>query len=116
MNTPEWLKPGLMGAGCGAVAMAIIGFSWGGWVTGSKAEIMASNRAQSEVTAALVSICMEQSRLDPESIATLATLKDTSKYQRGAVLMKAGWATMPGSADPNSKVASACAEQLATLF
>jgi len=59
---------------------------------------------------------MEQSRLDPESNATLATLTDTSKYQRGAVLMKAGWAKAPGSADLNSKVASACAERLATLF
>ena len=116
MNSPEWLKPGLVGAGFGAVAMAIVGFSWGGWVTGGKAEIMASNEAQAQVVAALVPICMEQSRVDPQSIATLATLKDTSKYQRGAVLMKAGWATMPGSTDPNSKVASACAEQLATLF
>jgi hypothetical protein len=116
MNTPEWLKPGLMGAGCGAVAMAIVGFSWGGWVTGGKAEIMASSEAQAQVIAALVPICLEQSRLDPEAIATLATLKDTSRYQRSDILMKTGWATMPGSSDPNRKVASACMDQLATSF
>jgi hypothetical protein len=28
MQTPEWLKPGLYGAACGAVALAVIGFSW----------------------------------------------------------------------------------------
>jgi hypothetical protein len=116
MNTPDWLKPGLMGAGCGAVGMAIFGFSWGGWVTGGKAEVMASNEAQAQVIAALVPICMEQSRMDPASTSTLATLKDTSKYQRSAILMKAGWATMPGSTDPDRKVASACMDQLATSF
>ena len=116
MNTPEWLKPVLTGAGCGAVAMAIVGFAWGGWVTGGKAEAMASDRAQAAVTAALVPICIEQSRVDPSVIATLATLKDTSRYQRGDILMKAGWATMPGSVDPNRKVASACMDQLAALF
>jgi hypothetical protein len=30
--------------------------------------------------------------------------------------MKAGWATMPGSTDPDRKVASACMDELATLF
>jgi alpha/beta superfamily hydrolase len=116
MNTPEWVKPGLIGAGVGAVALAITGFSWGGWVTGAKAEIMASDQARAEVIAALVPICMEQSRVDPQSVATLAVLKDTSRYQRSDILMKAGWATMPGSTDPDRKVASACMDELATLF
>jgi hypothetical protein len=30
--------------------------------------------------------------------------------------MDAGWATMPGSDDPNRSVASACMEQLAAQF
>jgi hypothetical protein len=77
---------------------------------------MAANLAKVEVLAALVPICIEQSRLDPQSIATLAVLKDTSRYQRSDILMKTGWATMPGSTDPNRKVASACMDQLATLF
>ena len=52
MNTPEWLKPGLIGVGVGAVALAITGFTWGGWVTGPKAEVMAANQAKVEVLAA----------------------------------------------------------------
>ena len=36
MQTPEWLKPGLYGAVCGAVAVAIAGFTWGGWVTAAR--------------------------------------------------------------------------------
>jgi dienelactone hydrolase len=116
MKTPEWLKPGLQGAAVGAVALAIVGFSWGGWVTGGTAEKMASEQARLEVVAALVPICMEQSSQDPQVVATLAQLKDTSYYQRSDMLMKAGWATMPGSSDPNRDVARACMEKLAAQF
>ncbi|MDH3236410.1 MAG: hypothetical protein OEQ29_23065 [Alphaproteobacteria bacterium] len=116
MNIPEWLRPGLYGAAAGAVALAIIGFSWGGWMTSGTAEKMASNQARLEIVAALVPICIEQSKQDPQVMETLAQLKDASSYQRSDMLMKAGWATMPGSSDPNRQVASACMEKLAAQF
>jgi len=116
MNTPEWLKPGLQGAALGAIALAVVGFTWGGWVTDGTAKKMASDQARLEVVAALVPICLEQSKQDPQVVATLADLKDASSYKRSDMLMKAGWATMPGSNDPNRQVASACVEKLATLF
>ena len=116
MNIPEWLKPALQGAAVGAVAISIVGFTWGGWVTGGTAKQMASEQARLEVVAALVPICMEQSSQDPLVVATLAQLKDTSNYQRSDMLMKAGWATMPGSSDPNRDVARACMEKLAAQF
>ncbi len=116
MTTPEWLKPGLYGAVVGAVALAIVGFSWGGWVTGGTATRMSSDLARLEVVAALVPICVEQSKQDPQVVETLAQLKDASSYQRSDMLMKAGWATMPGSSDPNRRVASACMEALAAQF
>ncbi|MEQ8652279.1 MAG: hypothetical protein RIC87_07425 [Kiloniellales bacterium] len=116
MNLPEWIKPGLVGAAAGAVVLAVVGFSWGGWVTGGTADKMASDQARLEVVAALVPICVEQSNKDPQVVATLARLKDASSYQRRDMLMKAGWATMPGSSDPNSNVASACMEKLAAQF
>ena len=116
MNTPEWLKPGLYGAAAGAIALAIVGFSFGGWQTGSAAEKMASDRARMEVVAALVPICIEQSKNDPQLVGTLAELKDARSYQRTEMLMKAGWATMPGSSNPNRNVASACMDKLAAQF
>jgi len=116
MNAPEWLKPGLYGAAAGAVALAIVGFSWGGWVTGGTAKQMASDQARLEVVAALVPICIQQSKQDPKVVETLALLNDASSYQRSDMLMKAGWATMPGSTSPNRQVATACVEKLATLF
>ena len=116
MNIPKSLKPGLFGAAAGAAALAIIGFSAGGWVTGSSAAKMASSQAQLEVVAALVPICMEQSEQDPQAGQTLAELRDAKSYQRSELLMNAGWATMPGSTEPNRKVASACMEELADQF
>ena len=116
MNIPEWLKPALYGAAAGAVALAIVGFSWGGWVTGGTAKQMAADEARLEVVAALVPICIEQSKQDPQVVETLAQLQDASSYQRSGMLMKAGWATMPGSSDPNRYVASACMEKLAVEF
>jgi hypothetical protein len=43
-------------------------------------------------------------------------LKDTGRYQRNDLLMKTGWATMPGSVDPDRSVASACMDKLAAQF
>ena len=34
MKSPKWLKPTLYEAAGGAIALAVVGFSWGGWVTG----------------------------------------------------------------------------------
>ena len=116
MNIPKWLKPGFNGAIVGAVALAIIGFSWGGWVTGGTADKMASDLARSEVVAALVPICVEQSSRDPQVTEMLTQLKDASTYKRSDMLMTAGWATMPGSTDPNRDVARGCMETLAAQF
>jgi hypothetical protein len=116
MKTPDWLKPGLFGAATGAAALAIIGFAAGGWVTGGTAEQMASDHARLEVLAALVPICVEQSKQDPQGLETLAELRDAKSYQRSDLLMEAGWATMPGSLEPNKNVAKACMENLAAQF
>ncbi len=116
MNTPEWLKPGIYGAAVGAIALATVGFAWGGWVTGGTAEKLAGNQAKLEVVAALVPICVEQSSQDPQVGDTLAELKSTSSYKRIDMLMRTGWATMPGSSNPSRDVARACVQELAAQF
>lgn len=116
MKKPEWLKTGSYGVVVGAIALAIVGFSWGGWVTGGTAEKMAAEHARNQVVAALVPICVEQSKQDPQVIETLSQLEAARSYERSAMLMKAGWATMPGSNDPDRNVASACMEELAAQF
>jgi hypothetical protein len=112
MQTPEWLKPGLYGAACGAIALAVVGFTWGGWVTGGKARQMAADQSRTEVVTALTAICLDQSKHDPQLAERLAILKTTSSWSRGEIVMKNGWATMPGTTDANRQVAAACAEKL----
>ena len=47
----ESLKRLLQGAVAGAVASMVIGFSWGGWVTGGTANRLAAERASINLTA-----------------------------------------------------------------
>jgi hypothetical protein len=116
MALPEWLKPALYGAAVGAVAISVAGFSWAGWVTGGTADRRAAETAKAEVVAALVPICIEQARLDPESTVKLAALQGASTSQRPAMLIDAGWATMPGATESDRTVASACMKELAARF
>ncbi len=112
MTPPEWLKPGIYGALIGAAFVGIVGFSWGGWMTGSGAEKMATEMAQDSVIAALVPFCLDMSRTDNERIAKLATIREASSFQRRDAVMETGWATMPGSDGPNRDLAQACIEGL----
>ncbi|KZM51127.1 hypothetical protein [Labrenzia sp. OB1] len=108
MNTPEWLKPAIVGAGAGAVALAILGFSWGGWVTGASASKMANSMSEDSVVAALVPVCVDISRSDAERVSKLAAIREASTYKRRDVLMETGWATVPGSDAPSRDLAKAC--------
>jgi pimeloyl-ACP methyl ester carboxylesterase len=112
MKTPEWLKPGAYGAACGAIALAVVGFSWGGWVTGGTAQRMAADQAQTDVVAALTAICIDQSKRDPQLAERIALLKAASSWERGDLVVKHGWATMPGTTEGNRLVARACAEKV----
>ena len=113
MKAPEWLKPGLYGAACGAIALAIVGFYWGGWVTGGKAAAMAETRSRADVVTALTAICADQANHDPLVAERVALLKTTASYGRGGLVIKNGWATMPSTTDASRQVAVACAEKLA---
>ena len=112
MQTPEWLKPGLYGAACGAIALAVVGFNWGGWVTGGTARAMATDQSRTDVVAALSLICVDQSKRDPQLAERVAAIKTASSWNRGDLVLKNGWATMPGATEANSQVAKDCAEKV----
>ena len=105
-------KPGAWGFVIGSVLTMIVGFNWGGWVTGGGAERIAYERSQTAVTAALVPVCVEKSKTDPALPKKLGALTalTTSWDQREAVL-QAGWATI-GQGEANRDVAEACASEL----
>jgi len=105
--------PFLWGAATGAIALVIVGFTWGGWVRSTTAERMAVTRGELATVAALTPICVTQFQAGAKAKASLATLKGTNTWQQADYVRDGGWATMPGSKDePNRDVAAACAEAL----
>jgi pimeloyl-ACP methyl ester carboxylesterase len=112
-ETRAALRPALWGAATGAIALAIVGFSWGGWVTAGTADTLAKNSAATAVVAALSPICVEKFQQAADASANLAEMKKaTYSWDQSKFVEKGGWATMPGSTEPNSAVAKACAESL----
>jgi hypothetical protein len=105
----------VQGAVVGAVATLIIGFTWGGWVTGGTAKEMTQKSASSALVTALAPICVDKFQHSPEAAANLAELRKVSSWQQGTFITKGGWATMPGGAEANSAVADACANMLSAL-
>ena len=118
MNVPKLppeTSPFLWGAAAGAIALAIVGFSWGGWVSGAKAESIAAARADAATVAALTPICVSQFQAGAKAKASLVALKAANTWEQGDYVSKGGWATMPGANqkdEPNREVAAACAEAL----
>jgi hypothetical protein len=94
------------------VLTMIVGFSWGGWVTGGTARMTAENVAFDAVVRRLAPICVVQSGRDPAKAQKLVALKEESTWQRGEFVGKQGWATMPGEQEPDRRVAEACATLL----
>lgn len=108
----ENIKPALLGAVGGAIALAIVGFGWAGWVTGGTAEAMAKKQAKSATVAALAPICAARFQAESDFDVRLSELNDTRSYQRSSFIEKGGWATMPGSEKGDRDVAKACAEMI----
>src|ERR1700752_662342 len=112
-ETKAAVRPALWGAAAGAIALTIVGFSWGGWVTGGAAETIATNRAETAVVTALTPTGVDKFRQAADASANLAEMKKTTySWDQAKFVEKGGWATMPGSAYPNSAVARACADSL----
>ena len=103
----------LQGAAIGAVASMVIGFSWGGWMTGGTAIKLADERANSAVVAALTPICVEKFLQNSDAQANLAVIKKIpSNSEQGEYVRKGGWATQPGATSTDYRLARECAEKL----
>ena len=111
----EKIKQGLWSAAGGAVVLAVIGFTWGGWVTGGTAQKMAEEMAENAVVDRLAPICVEQFNQGSEKAQKLKELKETGTWQRVDYIAEQGWATMPGEKEFDRKVADKCAEMIMQL-
>jgi hypothetical protein len=103
--------PALWGVASGAVAVAVIGFAFGGWTTRGKAEDAAATRADHAVVMALAPICVDKFERAADARANLSALRRVDTWHQGDFIVKGGWATVPGShsVERTRAVARACA-------
>jgi len=100
------------GAVIGAIALAIVGFGWGGWVTGSTATKEAASASHDAVVSALAPICAARFKTQDDAAGKTAELAKAGMWDRGTMVTKSGFALMPGGKDADPDVARACAEML----
>jgi hypothetical protein len=112
MKIPANTTPLIQGAVVGAIACAILGFTWGGWVTGSTARKDAVMAAHEATVAALAPFCAERFRTQGDASARMAELTKARAWERNRVLERSGFATLPGSKTGEPDLARACVELL----
>jgi hypothetical protein len=97
-----------------AVLTIIVGFSWGGWVTGGTAQETAENSAEAAVAGLAAKICAFRFLQAPDAGERLAALKDASSWERNSLIEDAGWATFAKMEEPVDGAADLCAQTLAS--
>lgn len=113
MNRLNWFKPAVGGAIFGAALVMAVGFTVGGWVTGSTSKRLIASNITDGVALALTPYCIEKSKADPSAANILAEFKSAPTYSRRSIIEESGWATPLGSDQPNTALASACSGELA---
>ena len=108
MNVPASVKPAVWGVIGGAIAAIVIGFAWGGWVTGGTAEKMETASAEAAVLQAFTPLCVAKAEQQPEKFVSL---KEKSSWGSPRVdfVIEAGWVDNVEE-KYRSAVARACAQ------
>ena len=126
MKVPSFLSPFVdgdspkrlfQGLAVGVIGTLIIGFGWGGWNLGGTVDQKVETASRTSMVTALAPICADKfERAAKADNDLVVKLNAVSSWQRDDYLMKAGWTTFPGGAEPDRGVASACAELLNTAL
>ena len=116
-------KAVLFWACAGSVAVAtIVGFSWGGWVTGGSAQKMAEESAAQARQELAAVVCVDRFMAAPDAGVQLTALQEiTTARAQGKFVEDGGWAIIVPASDPpdykaranDREAAGLCAEELA---
>jgi hypothetical protein len=101
----------------GSVVVAlVVGFTWGGWVTGGTARDMAETAGDDSRYELASVICVEKFLAAPDAQGQLAELKAIdSSYRQRQFIEAGGWAVMPNKDEAARQAADLCAKVLANL-
>jgi len=96
-----------------AVATTVVGFTWGGWVTGNTSRTAAATAVDTARGELASAICLERFNAAPDAAAKLVEFKAIGdSYKKRQFVEAGGWATMPGQTAPDRRGAEACATAL----
>jgi hypothetical protein len=104
------------------IAATIVGFSWGGWVTGGSAQEMAEDSAAQTRQELAAVVCVDRFMAAPDVGVQLTALKEIeSSYAQSKFVEDGGWAIIVPASDTTDykaraddrKAAGLCAEELA---
>ena len=104
------------------IAATVVGFSWGGWVTGGSAQEMAEESAAQARQELAAMVCVDRFMAAPDAGVQLTALQEiTTPRAQGKFVEDGGWAIIvPASGPPDykaraddRKAAGLCAEELA---
>lgn len=105
MTVPEWIKPAAWGVVGGVIAAIVVGFVWGGWVTGGTATQMAAASAESAIVQAFTPLCVAKAEQESDQ---LVLLQEENSWQRDDFVVEAGWVANVNE-EYRGEVARACA-------
>jgi hypothetical protein len=104
------------------IAAIIVGFSWGGWVTGGSAQEMAEESAAQARQELAAVVCVDRFMAAPDAGVQLTALQEMERsYQQSKFVQDGGWAIIVPASGPTDykaraddrKAAGLCAEELA---
>lgn len=97
----------------GVVATLVVGFNWGGWVTGGTSRALVAEANKTAFGDLAAAVCVERFNAASDSAARLAELSALdNSYARRQFIEAGGWATMPGATAPDRGGAEGCATAL----
>jgi hypothetical protein len=97
------------------IATMVVGFAWGGWITGGTAAKMASDAADHARAELAATVCVANFMQAPDAATPLAALKKTDSWERDGLIEKGGWAKMAGVKKIPTGADEMCADKLASM-
>jgi hypothetical protein len=110
-ETSVKVKYGVWGLIFGAAVAMILGFGWGGWVTGGTAK----GKTDEALLASRAAICVAQFMRASNHDQELKAFKEIDSWKRSELIGKGGWDKMPGQVEASGAVAQACATGIEVL-
>jgi hypothetical protein len=96
------------------VATMIVGFTWGGWVTGGSAREMAGDAAEQAQAQVAAAVCVDKFMAAADARPQLASLKEnTSSWRQENFIEDGGWAVIANQEYDGA--AELCAERLIAI-